>query len=191
MRRQANQYPSSIQPHPSQPLTLCLFPLFPLPKHSVTATVFAEWYRCRWAPSLSSTPSASAVYIQVIFALNRSSGNWCDLDGNVYVFQTWRGRRTLFESLGFHVTNRQEADWMMWFFFFWPVITKIRMGLNASSLGEWKWSPPGERKTGPLARLRGLSLMLLAWHRELTLTGSFIQTHTKSTGTARLRDNYI
>lgn len=42
-------------------------------------------------------------------------------------------------------------------------------------------SSPGERKSGPLARLRGLSLMLLVWHMELTLTGSFIQTHTEVT----------
>lgn len=31
----------------------------------------------------------------------------------------------------------------------------------------------------------------LVWHRELTLTGSFIQTHSKSPGTERLKDNYI
>lgn len=78
--------------------------------------------------------------------------------------KTWRGRRALFERLVFHVTNRRQAVWITPFFFFWPVITKISTSLNASNLGEWKWSSPGERKTGPLARLRGLSLMLLAWH---------------------------
>lgn len=78
--------PSPIRPHPSQP---CLILLFPLPKYTVAATVIdslAEWYRCRRAPSLSSTLSVSAVYVQVIFALIHSSGNWCDLEENVCVF---------------------------------------------------------------------------------------------------------
>ena len=89
MRRQANQYPLS---HPAPPLTtlpLFLILPFPLPKYTVAATVIdslAEWYRCRRAPSLSSTLSVSAVYVQLIFALIHSSGNWCDLEEDVCVF---------------------------------------------------------------------------------------------------------
>lgn len=89
-----------------------------------------------------------------------------------------RKENALWKSSFMSLIDRRLPEW-----FFLTVITKIRMGLNASSLGEWKWSSPGERKTGPLARLHGLSLMLLAWHGELTLTGSFIQTHAKSPGT--------
>lgn len=110
--------------HPAPPLAtlpLCLIPPFPLPKHTVTATVmdpFTEWYRCRRPPSLSPTLSVSAVYVQVIFCFESLQRK---------LMWPWReclclfrpeGRRMLFESLVFHVTNRQEALWMTFFFFF-------------------------------------------------------------------------
>lgn len=46
MRRQSNQYPSSIQPHPAQP---CLIPFFLCPNtlQLQLSDSFAEWYRCR------------------------------------------------------------------------------------------------------------------------------------------------
>lgn len=189
MRWQANQCPSSVQPHPSQPFLFASFP-FSSPHIHCCCKCHRLFL---WVVSLSPAP------IIVLLSISQHclhSGDFCFESLQRKLMWPWREclclsdlkrkENALWKSSFMSLIDRRLPEWL-----FLTVITKIRMGLNASSLGEWKWSSPGERKTGPLARLRGLSLMLLAWHGELTLTESFIQTHTKSPGTGGLRDNYI
>lgn len=85
--------PSSPTHHNPSLLPHSLFPFASFPFSSAQIHCrcncldsFTEWYRWCRPPSLSSILSVSAVYIQVIFALNHSSGNWCDLEENVCVF---------------------------------------------------------------------------------------------------------
>ena len=187
MRRQPNQYPSSIQPHPPIPLFLFFFPKYTRRRNCHRLV--------RRVVSLSPAP---VIVLHSISQRCLRSGDFYFESLQWKLMWPWRGMSVSFRPeeegecslkvLSFmSLIDRRLSEWL----FFLPVITTIRMGLNASSLGEWKRSSPGERKAGPVARLRGLSLTLLAWHRELTLTGSFIQTDTKSPRTGRLRDNYI
>lgn len=156
----------------------------PLATLTISCKCLGFFFRlASWSPGRlsSSILSVSSVYFSVMFfifsALNHSSGNCCVLEQNVCTFKAWIEKER-FESLLFHVTNRQECC-QSYFLFFRPVITKISTGLNTSSLAEWKWNSVGERKTGPLARLHGLSLMLLTWHRDSPWLGHLFR-HTLS-----------
>lgn len=166
MRRRANQHPSPIRPHPSQPFPLCLI-LFFLCPNKLAATVIdslAEWCRClrpHHCPPLYQ--SALFTFRWFLLWITPAETDVTLKRMSVPLKAEEEGERSL-KVLSFMSLIDRRLSELPSFFFFWPVITKIRMGLNAWSLGEWKWSSPGERKTGPLARLHGLSLMLPAWH---------------------------
>ena len=162
----------------------------------------------RWVVSLSPVPSlSSTLYSQRSFTFRWflsfffffKSLQWKKKKKKTDVtlkrvpvpLKTWRGRRALFERLVFHVTNRRQAVWITPFFFFWPVITKISTGLNASNLGEWKWEFSRWKENRPSGKVAWFVFDAPGLTRALTLTGSFIQTLTKSPGTWRLRHDCV
>lgn len=161
--------------HPAPPLTtlpVCLILFFLCP----VIDSFAEWYRCHrphHCPPLYQ--SALFTFRWFLLWITPAETDVTLKRVSVSFRPEEEGERSLKVLSFMSLIDRRLSELN----FFWPVITKIRTGLNASSLGEWKWSSPGERKTDPLARLRGLSLMLLAWHGDSPWLGHLFR-HTLS-----------
>lgn len=110
----------------------------------------------------------------------------------VCAFKTWRERRELFESLVFHVANRQESCRN------YPLYLgggtshyKDQYGLECIAPRRASVEFSGWKENRPSGKVARFVFDAPGLTRRLTLTGSFVQAHAKSPGAGTRGHNHV